>query len=141
MARMIEPISSMLLFYSNSRRCFKKSWDHHFYDNLRILILSFDLRWLLKNIQGVLQSIPHSHLRNAPKFWKMAKNVQSISRRPLLAKKKFWPGSCYGKTSFKISNGKVGLVTYPWKDLPTTRIFLIYLSFFLLSSALNKSFH
>ena len=63
---------------SSSRRCFKKSSDHHFCDHLKIVILSFDVCWLLKNMQGATEIKPFAtstYLRNTLEFWKMAKNV------------------------------------------------------------------
>ena len=68
--------------------------------------------------------------RNAPKFWKMTKNVFSQLEEDLFWLK-IYDQEAAMRCNFKISNDKVDLVTYPWKDLPTTRIFLIYLSFFI----------
>ena len=56
------------------RRCFKKSWDHHFCDHLEIVILSFDLHRLLKDMQNVPE-INFTWLRNALEFSKMTKNL------------------------------------------------------------------
>ena len=42
MVRMTEPLFNTLPPFSNSMRCFKKSGDHHFCDNLKTVILSFD---------------------------------------------------------------------------------------------------
>ena len=111
----LENLSSTLLPSSISRRRLKKLCDRRFGDHIEIL--NFDLRWLLKLIEGVSKiNIPHAYLRNALEFWKMMKeNNQSISRDLLWLKNfkwQFW--SC----------------TYPWEDLSMTRLFFNYISFF-----------
>ena len=92
MVRMVEPLSIMLPPSSNARRYIKKSWDHRFRDHLEIVILSFELCWLLKDIQGMptVPSYTHMHTDLYGK-----EHIQSISREPLLVKK-IWPGGCCG---------------------------------------------
>ena len=126
---MIQHPTSILPPCSNSRRCFKKSWNHCFCDTLEIVILNFDLCCLLKDIQDTpeVNHLLRTYLRNTPKFWKMAKNVFNQLVGALFWLKNLWLESCY---VVQISNGKVGLETYPWKDFSTIRIFLICLSFF-----------
>ena len=91
MVRMIEPLSSELPPSSNSRKCFKKSWDHRFCDHLKVVILSVDLHWLLKDVQGVpeVKLSPTSNVFQ--KCTQISENskerVQPVSRGSLLFKK------------------------------------------------------
>ena len=82
MVGIIEDLFTTLSPSSNSRRCFKKSWDHCFCDNLEIVILSFDLHLLLKDILGMPEVKPSpsssAYLRNTSEFSKITKNrIQS----------------------------------------------------------------
>ena len=131
MVRMIGPLSSALFSSSNSGRCFKILWDHRFCDPLEIVSLSFDKHCLLNRVhqksKPPLPLCPAYH-RNAPEFRKMLKNMLNQITGDLFRLKIFDQEVAMG-CNFKISNGKVGLVTSPWKDLSTTS-FLIYLPFF-----------
>ena len=133
--------------FRNSGRYFKKSWDHHFCDNLEIVILNVDLHWLLKDIQGApeVKASPKSCL--SQKCIRTSKNgkecVQPISRGPLLAKNIFAKRPLRDAT-LKISNGKMDLARYPWKISPQQDFSqFTFLSLFknIYISALNKTFN
>ena len=69
------------------------------------------------------KSPPHMHayLRNAFKFWKTSKHVITILNNDLFWLEKSFDWGFATGCNLKISNEKMGLVTYCWKDLFMTR--------------------
>ena len=133
MVGMIEPLSSILSPASNSRKSLKKSWDDRFCDHLEIVILSVDLHWLLKDVEGAQKIKPFPALRLSQKHTRISENgkqrFQSFSRWLHLVKKIFDLEAAKGY-NFKFSKGKMDLVTYAWKDPSTTRPFFLLFFFF-----------
>ena len=85
MVRMIEPVSSTLSSSSNSIGDVSQIMRTLLCDHLEIVILSFDQRWLLKNMQGAPDvkpcpalDVPPSPLENGEE------RVQRISKGPFM---------------------------------------------------------
>ena len=146
---MIEPLSSTLTPSSNTRRCFKKSWDHHFCDHLETVILSADLLWLLKEIQGAPEIKPYLTPHLSHKCTQISENgkerVQPISRELFLVKN-FFTRRLLRNATFKIQR-QGGSSSISQKKSLHNKTFLnlsflfFFFFFFFKLSALNKSFN
>ena len=84
---------------------------------------------IIKGYTGCLRSQPLSpHLPE--KRTQILENSEEYTFNPWaedLFRLKIFDQEAIARFNFKISNGNVGLITDPWKDLSTARIFLIYL--------------
>ena len=62
----------------------------------------------------IIPPTPTNYLRNAPKFWKIAKNMFSQLVKDLFQLKNLvYVAATATGCNFKISNSEMGLVTYP----------------------------